>query len=105
MYITTTTDFCPKKDAKYFHNFYDTKDCISVIIPFYNEESNELYETLKSLFYTYKYLSHMKEGWKDKKLQIFLIQDGWYKSSDSMKEYLKQLFPIEIEGKNWADYT
>ena len=104
MYITTTTDFCPKKDNKYFHNFYDTKDCISVIIPFYNEESNELYETLKSLFYTYKYLSHMKEGWEDKKLQIFLIQDGWYKSSDSMKEYLKQLFPIEIEGKNWADH-
>ena len=104
MKITTTSDFCPLKNKVYFSNNYNTKDCIAVIIPFYNEERNELYETLKSLYYTYKYLSHMKSGWERKKLQIFLIQDGWYKSSESMKEYLQELFPFKINNKIWSEY-
>jgi chitin synthase len=102
--LSITTDYFPLKNKTYFHNFNNEKDGITIIIPFYNEESHELEATLNSLFYCIKYLTHFKPEWEEEKIQILLIQDGWYKSSDSMKKYLKQLYDIEIDGKHWSDY-
>lgn len=96
--IKRTTDFYPKKDKNYFKNS-DSKDCLAVIIPFFNETSFELKSTLKSLFICYKFLCKKKPIWLERGMKIIIIQDGWYKSSDSMKEYLKQLY--NTEDKWW----
>ena len=46
----------------------------------------------------------MLKDWKNRSMKIVIIQDGWYKASESMKEYLKQLFPQKINGIDWCDY-
>ena len=90
----------PKDNVEYFTK-REPKGEISVIIPFYNEEANELKVTLKSLYNAYDYLCEMKEEWRDKQLNIVIIQDGWYKASESMKEYLLTLFEKKVNGDNW----
>lgn len=61
---------------------------ITILIPFYNEEYDDILDTLESLYenttnvegYTFSYL---------------LIQDGWSFASASMKENLIELFKVE----------
>lgn len=93
----------PQKDTKYFREEKNEGD-ISVVIPFYNEESKELQITLKSLYGTYDYLCEIKPVYRKKQLHICIIQDGWYKASDSMKKYLKKLFPKKYDGVDWWEY-
>ena len=89
--INKYNDFEPKCDTEYF-KLNGQKGCLAVVVPFFNEEYSELKVTLKSLYYGYKYLKHMRYEWNNKEMKILIIQDGWYKSSNSMKEYLIQLF-------------
>jgi len=96
--ITRTTDFAPTRTGKYFYQ-EPLNDCIAVIIPFFNEEANELKETLSSLYYCHKYLGKRLPAWKDKDLKIIIIQDGWYKASETMKVYLKEMF----NDTQWAE--
>ena len=106
-------DARPQKGTKYFStpfhyddegNQIESKGDIAVIIPFYNEEAKELRVTLESLYGAYDYLCEMKPDWKDKQLHIMIIQDGWYKASETMKEYLQELFPKKYQGKGWWEH-
>lgn len=98
-------DYRPKCTIQYFtkpkHN-----DIMghAVVIPFFNEESYELQQTLNSLYDTHHKLITLSKKWKNKSLYVCLIQDGWHKASKSMKNYLKYLFPKKINGINWWDY-
>lgn len=77
---------------------------IAVVIPFFNEESYELQQTLNSLYLGYLELRKLSKKWADEPLSICLIQDGWQKASKSMKTYLKYMFPKKIKGKGWWNY-
>jgi hypothetical protein len=79
---------------------------IAVVIPFFNEPSHELQQTLFSLYNTWNYLRKTLPPWRDGVLYVCLIQDGWNKADPSMKEYLKALFPKKIKesGKYWWDH-
>jgi len=102
--INKFTDYRPIDGTKYF-TLPQQDGCISVIIPFFNEEKQELQVTMKSLIENFYYLGEMKPEWKDaNKLKIFIVQDGWYKSSNSMKQYLKELFPKKINDVDWWEY-
>ena len=93
----------PVANTEYFEKS-STKDELAVVIPFYNEESHELEVSLKSLYGAYDYLCEIKKEWRTKQIHVLIVQDGWYKSSESMKSYLKKLYPKKISGKNWWDY-
>lgn len=104
-------DYRPQIDRKYFaspkildESEPDKKHGISVVIPFFNEESHELQQTLNSLYDAYIQLRKMSKKWINEPLYVCLIQDGWSKASKSMKLYLKHLFPKRIKGKGWWDY-
>ena len=90
--VTRTNDYRPQSNGKYFQLTNTSYECITVVIPFYNEERFELFKTLESLYHCYNFLSTVKTEWVKKPLKIFIIQDGWYKASESAKEYLINLF-------------
>lgn len=100
-------DYRPQFGKQYFSSPSgepDKKRGISVVIPFFNEESHELQQTLNSLYDAYLQLRKMSKKWLDEPLYVCLIQDGWTKASKSMKIYLKHLFPKRIKGRGWWDY-
>lgn len=112
------TDYRPDDHSKYFTPPRDIKnllasgmemkdiekDGLAVVIPFFNEPSHELQQTLNSLYLSWSYLQDVSKKWSDKKLYVFIIQDGWHKAHSSMKEYLKILYPKKIHGEDWWDY-
>ncbi len=114
--IKKYSDYRPQNTTKYFskpsqnHRSYDPvyksmiREGISVIIPFFNEPSHELQQTLHSLYNTFLYLRVVSKEWRNKPLYVCIIQDGWQKADDSMKQYLKTMFPKKIRGKDWWDY-
>lgn len=62
------------------------KHKIAVIIPFYNEEWDQLESTLSSLLQCERFLPNYV-------FTYFLIQDGWEKAPKSMQSKLKLMFP------------
>lgn len=62
--------------------------CCTVLFPFFNEEAYELERSLESIQEQAETLVKSKVH-----LHILCVMDGWYKSSDSMKEYVKDMFP------------
>ncbi|XWV24676.1 hypothetical protein QJ856_gp1107 [Tupanvirus deep ocean] len=77
---------------------------MAVVIPFFNEENVAVQQTLNSLYNGWNYLRAGSKKWKDQDLYVCLIQDGWYKSHDSMKEYLKALFPKKVNDNGTMKY-
>ena len=77
------------------------KDGIAVVIPFFNEPSHELQQTLNSLYDGFLELRKLSKTWRDKRMYVCLIQDGWNKADKSMKEYLQDMFPKKINDKGW----
>ena len=97
-------DYRPADDKIYFNKIDGAMQSgISVVIPFFNEPSHELQQTLNSLYDTYLELQFSSKRWRDKRLRICLIQDGWHKAHFTMQNYLKKLFPKKIEGVDWWD--
>ena len=98
--IKKFNDYRPKGKAYFYRPpriTEDTpKDGIAVVIPFFNEASHELQQTLNSLHAAYQELRRLSKKWRDKKLYVCLIQDGWNRADSSTKEYLKDLFPKKI---------
>lgn len=91
------------------------KSGLAIIIPFYNEESTAVQQTLNSLYETWNYLRKYSNKWRTKNLYICLVQDGWNRAHPTMKEYIKALFPKKIysrkirhqstnSGVYWWDY-
>lgn len=76
----------------------------AVVIPFFNEESYELQQTLNSLYQAHIQLQLKSEKWKNQPMYVCLIQDGWHKASESMKKYLKSMFNAKIKKTHWWDY-
>ena len=96
----------PQADEHYFtQNSAKWDDGISVVIPFFNEPSYELETTLKSLYISQQHLRKKDKKWSKKPFNICLIQDGWHKASDSMKLYLKKLFPAREVTKSDTIHT
>ena len=65
---------------------------LAVVIPFYNEEAENLLATLLDLNKNFKELRRFP-SWKNRPLDVVCVGDGWLKMSDSMKELLKTFFP------------
>jgi cellulose synthase/poly-beta-1,6-N-acetylglucosamine synthase-like glycosyltransferase len=73
---------------------------LSILIPFYNEEAQELMMTINSLYEGFSFVE--KLGYVP---HILLIMDGWGKSSESMKKKMMEFFPND-DQKNacpWWD--
>ena len=109
--IKKFNDYRPQPNKQYFlppdpipNSDPNEKHGISVIIPFFNEESYELQQTLNSIYDSYTNVRRLSKKWVNEPLYICLIQDGWNKVSKSMKIYLKHLFPKTIAGKGWWKY-
>lgn len=99
--IRVFDDTRPKKDVDYFiktpnYGSSDRAKNLAVVIPFFNEKSEALQQTLNSLHETWNYLRLGSKKWQNCKLLVCLIQDGWNRASPSMKEYLKAMFPKKI---------
>lgn len=66
---------------------------LSVLITIFNEPSKALEDTLQSLYVNYQYLCKHLPNWSNRPFNVCIIQDGWHKCHESMKIYLKNLFP------------
>ncbi len=82
---------------------------ICAVIPFFNEPAHEVQQTLISLNNTYSELIRLEPSWRNGELHVCLIQDGWHKAHNTMKDYIKDMFPKKIkddEGEevDWWDY-
>lgn len=102
-------DFGPVEGTKYFHTkAKKTPSGLAVVIPFFNEPSHELQQTLNSLYVAWTNLRNMSKKWENKELHLILIQDGWHKADFTMKEYIKTLFPKKyyVNGNyiDWWDF-
>jgi len=73
-------------------NDYQPTRRVTVVIPFFNEESHELERTLCSL-------RNQEDECKDMNVEFFYvaIMDGYYKASPSMISYIKKIY-----GNSWA---
>ena len=60
---------------------------VAVVVPIYNEEAIELWHSLRDLS------AQQEELGSERQLDICIIQDGWSRASQSMKDYLVALFP------------
>ena len=65
---------------------------IACVVPFYNEEAYQIFQTLKSLYLNIEYLKKKKPEYKYKYFNVLLVGDGWSKASDSSKEYLQRIY-------------
>lgn len=100
-------DYRPNDNVKYFNtpkNKDGEKKGHAAVIPFFNEESHELQQTLNSLHITHSTLRQQSKKWSDKPLRVCLIQDGWHKAAESMKIYLAHLFKGKINNIGWWNY-
>ena len=100
-------DYRPQSTRQYFERPIfqtDEKEGIASIIPFFNEPSHELQQTLNSMYDSKMELEQLSDAWKNKPFYVCLIQDGWFKADASMREYLKDLFPGQINGVDWDKY-
>ena len=80
------------------------KEGLAIGIPFFNEPSHELEQTLISLHESLKNLINSSRKWSKKPIYVNILQDGWHKAHESMKRYLKNMFPCKINNINWWDY-
>lgn len=96
-------DYRPREDtdATYFTQIHGTPSGLAVVIPFFNETSYELQQTLNSLSAAFQVLQRESATWREKNMHVCLIQDGWHKADESMKTYLKRLFPVRVNGMSW----
>lgn len=86
----------PDTMTKYFHQDkiaapWDQWKVCTVIFPFFNEDERELRRSLVSIYKQAKGLFKYKT-----RVHILCVMDGWFKASDSMKKYVKQMFPHTI---------
>ena len=111
--IKKFNDYRPQNREYFFRppGVKDTseQDGIAVVIPFFNEPSYELQQTLNSLHTAFTEVRKGSKKWRNKKLYVCLIQDGWNKADKSTKEYLKDMFPKMIKNDEnnlvgWWDY-
>lgn len=93
-----------KDSDKNSDEYVDKKEGHAVVMPFFNEESHELQQTLNSLHNSHETLMLRSKKWKNKPLYVCLIQDGWHKASESMKIYLMNIFDGKINGVGWWNY-
>jgi len=86
-------------DEMIYDQDYDDQELPSgVVIPFFNEPSHELQQTLDSLDRTWEQLRKAAPNkWVDNTMTLCLIQDGWSRADPSMKEHLKAIFPKQME--------
>eukprot|EP00124_Ichthyophonus_hoferi_P003250 Ihof_evm1s272 gene=Ihof_evmTU1s272 len=72
----------------------------AVVYPFFNENKNELKRSLQGMHKQSKELDDI-----DVQCHVVAIMDGWWKASDDMKEYLKEMFPANnTDGTAWWEH-
>ena len=69
------------------------KKVLAILVPFYNEEAEDLTVTLKSL---HQDISSIEDLGFD--VHVLLVMDGWWKASESMKKLIVQMFPKNDNG-------
>lgn len=87
---TKNFDYKPENNFNYFQFVKKEKNekSVAVILPFFNEEDTDLKRTLLSLYNQEQECA--KLGYK---FYYLAIMDGWFKASESMKDYIYQMFP------------
>ena len=83
--ITKFPDGRPKLDREYFK--MSKRNGLVVVISFFNGPAVELEATLRHLFTTYEWVREADPIWKTRPLDVCMVQDGWYKASDSIKRH------------------
>ena len=105
--ITRCNDKKPLVGRNYFsqqsQESKQYKGGLSVVIPFYNEPAWELCETLKSLYNSYSYLIDNSEAWAHRSFNVCIIQDGWYKAHETMKQFIKKMYFSKVQVRNGSD--
>ncbi|AYV84345.1 MAG: hypothetical protein Hyperionvirus23_12 [Hyperionvirus sp.] len=71
-------------------NVKKSEKMLTILVPFYNEESSELMMTLDSLYPDFASIKAM--GFD---VHILLVMDGWWKASESMKKFMCTIFKNE----------
>jgi cellulose synthase/poly-beta-1,6-N-acetylglucosamine synthase-like glycosyltransferase len=90
--------FRPKKTTKYWYEDRVINKTITILVPFYNEEVEEILLTLNSVYQDFEKLNKM--GYN---IHILLVMDGWWKASNSMKEFIKTLYPTNTNKPWWEN--
>jgi len=95
--------FTPDKTTNYFAadeiaGCWQNWRVCAVVFPFFNEEKRELQRSLMSM---YKQAQQLFKY--EMRVHVVCIMDGWFKSSPSMKEYMKELYPPEDVDNPWWD--
>eukprot|EP01134_Creolimax_fragrantissima_P000329 CFRG0329T1 len=72
---------------------------LTVVFPFFNEEGFELARSLQSMHEQAQKLFKLKV-----RVHVVCVMDGWHKASSSMKKYIKDMYPANIdEPVAWYD--
>jgi len=96
----------PLPDVEYFGKYAENSMSrgLTVVIPFYNEETLAITETLKDVNTNISMLRKLP-NWRDKPVDIVAIGDGWGKMDRSVKDMLQTLFPPDPENANdWPEW-
>ena len=95
-------DFYPDQSKRYYMPIATQSRRMCVVIPCYNEDSDALKRTLKTLHCQLKHLGRL-----DFDLHVVVILDGWAMASDSMKTYCQTMFDmpenVERHAPTWWD--
>lgn len=89
--IKEYSDYQPEANKCYFRRAFPSRidfGCMTTVIPCYNEERHELERCLLSL--------HQQESLLERRKYenfILVVLDGIERASESMKEYLREMFP------------
>jgi cellulose synthase/poly-beta-1,6-N-acetylglucosamine synthase-like glycosyltransferase len=96
----TYDDYHPITGKTYFYKDAKPPTCfhkITVLIPMYNETTKEFKRTLQDLHKCIVEMNDVGAGY----VHILVVLDGWNATDNSIKEYLKEMFPdvsSEIDG-------
>jgi len=102
-FATFENHFTPDKNVNYYATdeiagcWRNWRVC-TVVFPFFNEEKRELLRSLESMYKQARQLFKY-----EMRVHVLCIMDGWFKSSASMKEFMKELYPPEDETNPWWD--
>ncbi|AYV78510.1 MAG: hypothetical protein Edafosvirus16_9 [Edafosvirus sp.] len=69
---------------------------LTILVPFYNEEADDLMLTLNSLYNDFSSLEVL--GFD---VHVLLVMDGWWKASESMKKKMQNMFPQNDKIEPW----
>lgn len=100
--LTRNNDYDPVPGKQYFHpdgGSYTGCHRICMLIPMYNETTKELKRTLYDLYKCIKKLNKYVNHY----VHILVIADGWKAMHPSVKQFIKELYPMVKDSLTQLD--